>query len=92
MTLRMNATTVTPDTNASGRGDDCGERFLVWIVPVRSEKNELLESCCFPCIEKVVERPVQCFLPDRCVANETSLGIDIDAVLHGRCPQHAIFC
>src|SRR5687767_12782337 len=53
------------DSNAGAGGDDCSECFLVWIVPVRGEKNELLEPGCFPCVEKVVEGPVERLLSHR---------------------------
>jgi hypothetical protein len=49
--------------DAGARSDDGGERLEVRVVLVRRQEDELLDTGLLPCVDQVVETPVQCLAP-----------------------------
>src|SRR5205085_8541512 len=75
-------------TNASAGGDDGGESLEMRIVLVSGKEDELLDARCLPGVDQVVEHAMKGLAPKRCIAGNSSFGVDVDAVLQGGRAEH----
>ena len=67
-----------------------GECFLMRVVLVGGEQDELAEPCRLPRRQQVVEHAVQGLPANRGVTGERAFGHDVDPIFHRRCAQHTI--
>ena len=77
------------DAYPGGRGDERGQRLEVGVVAVTGDEDELGYAVGLPCVQELVDGPVQGLAAEGGGAGVGALGPDVDAEAEGGGSKHA---